>query len=72
MHSENASQFLEIKLFEKELVLMKERIRNTIKYIKFVKSNNALKRSQNKNFESDNVDELIKALEKNIDYEGME
>ena len=51
---------------------MKERIRNTIKYIKFVKSNNALKRSQNKNFESDNVDELIKALEKNIDYEGME
>jgi len=72
LHSENASQFLEIKLFEKELVLMKERIRNTIKYIKFVKSNNALKRSQNKNFESDNVDELIKALEKNIDYEGME
>ena len=51
---------------------MKERNRNTIKYIKFVKSNNALKRSQNKNFESDNVDELIKALEKNIDYEGME
>ncbi len=51
---------------------MKERIRNTIKYIKFYKSNNALKRWQNNNIEPDNVDELIKTLEKNIDYEGME
>ena len=44
LHSENSSQFLDIKLIKKELVLMKERIRNTIKYIKFYKSNNALKR----------------------------
>lgn len=71
MYSENASQKLEIKLREKEIIFMKERIRNTIKYINFYKSNNAIKRKQN-NSQSENVDELLKALETNIDIEELE